>query len=113
MVTVRDPRKDSDLITKMQTCDQYQTHRERRTNQQPTLTFSYAVLPIEMEYQMMKAYESKNTSVDQAKQMMRSQLGGYTRSLNLDDGPPETLPRLPSNPDGTIDVPLYNDPKTH
>lgn len=112
MVTVRDPRNDEKIMTEMKG-DMYPARGNQETGQQPSLTNSYAVLPVEMEYGMMKAFAAKKIPHDKALTMMRSHFGGYTRSLNLKDGPSETLPRLPANQDGTIDVPLYSDLKTH
>ncbi|MGR9107302.1 MAG: di-heme oxidoredictase family protein [Gammaproteobacteria bacterium] len=113
MVTVRDPRNDSQTVAEMTKGGAYQVHRTPPARQQPSLTNSYAVLPVEMEYGMMKEYAEKKIPAAKAEEMIRSHLGGYTRSLNLTDGPPETLPRLPANKDGSIDVPLYSDLKTH
>lgn len=113
MVTVRDPRNDTKIMQAMKPAGGYSVHRAVQTAQAPSLSNSYAVLPVEMEYTMMKQYEANNIPSEKAESMMRSKMSGYTRNLNLEDGPPETLPRLPANADGSINVPLYSDLKTH
>jgi len=40
-------------------------------------------------------------------------IAGFIHNLNDSSGPPETLPRLPQNTEGTVDVPLYSDLKRH
>ena len=48
-----------------------------------------------------------------AVQEFSDKLAGFTHNLNDSSGPPETLPRLPQNAEGTVDVPLYSDLKRH
>lgn len=60
---------------------------------------------------LLKSVEGKTPAEMVAKEILLN-LKGYSRNLNREDGPPETLPRLPHK-NGKIDVPLYSDLKRH
>ncbi len=65
-----------------------------------------SILPVVLLYEQRRAALAAGKS-------QPAGLPGYTRNLNLNDGPAETRPRLPHAEDGSIRVPLFSDLKRH
>ncbi len=124
-VSVRDPRKDQDVQVSMKDEFSFALLTSRKTKQaQVTLTVPYgAVAPAVEKYVVKKGLkeritrEAKVTDPAGFQSMLaeefKNKLAGFTHNLNDTSGPPETLPRLPQNDQGTVDVPLYSDLKRH
>jgi di-heme oxidoreductase (putative peroxidase) len=124
-VSVRDPRKDQDIQVGMKDKFSYALSASRKPKQtQTTLTVPYGeVAPAVEKYAVKKALKERirqqGKVTDPAGfqamlvQEFSDKLAGFTHSLNDSSGPPETLPRLPQNDQGTVDVPLYSDLKRH
>jgi mono/diheme cytochrome c family protein len=114
LVTVRDPRNDVAMMKSMQKMGMQQALAKQEP-QQPSLTVAQAALPVMMEYALLKEAKKKGMSEQAIEKKIQARFGGYTRNLNLDDGPAETLPRLPVSKDkrSKIKVPLYSDLKRH
>lgn len=124
-VSVRDPRKDENVQAGIKDKFAYAfSTAPKQKKSQTTLTVPYgAVAPAVEKYAVKKALkeriqQQKKTTDPEGFQAMLVQefsdkLAGFTHNLNDSSGPPETLPRLPQNAEGTVDVPLYSDLKRH
>ncbi|MGB0911320.1 MAG: di-heme oxidoredictase family protein [Nitrospirales bacterium] len=81
------------------------------------ITSKNSVSPSLEKYLLKKGLKAKklseeNISEDMIAKEIVLNLKGYSRNLNLENGPPETLPRLPHT-NGGVEVPLYSDLKRH
>jgi hypothetical protein len=121
--TIRDPRTDQTMKSKIEKAFPHtvikKEFRELKKNAERFgITSSYSVSPSLEKYLLKKGLKSKKKLLgEQIPEGMVAQeivlsLKGYSRDLNRDDGPAETLPRLP-HADGKVAVPLYSDLKRH
>jgi len=120
--TIRDPRTDEAMVEKVEKALPHaavdtRIKKFRKKTERFGLTTPYSVSPslekylIKKKMKSLKVEDEKPPAEMIAKEIVLN-LKGYSRNLNRDDGPPETLPRLPHTY-GKIDVPLYSDLKRH
>jgi len=124
-VTIRDPRTDQALQAALKNELSFALpSKPTRKQQEPTLTVPYGrMAPVLEKYVINKQAKAKlrqlPPSVDPERldtmlaQEMSVTLEGFTHTLNDGSGPPDTLPRLPTKNNGTVEVPLYSDLKRH
>lgn len=124
-VTIRDPRTDQELqaalVDKLGFALPPTSTRKQK---EPTLTVPYGTMaPVLEKYIVKKQAKAKlrqlSLSVDPEKldtmmaEEMNNRLKGFTHTLNDESGPSDTLPRLSTNSNGRVAVPLYSDLKRH
>ncbi len=120
--TIRDPRNDRGMKDKV---EKHLSHLEskkglNKVKQEPEIfgiTVPYIVAPSISKYLIKKKLKALKLGKDKSLANLSEdetpmKISGFSRNLNRDDGPLETLPRLP-NKNGKINVPLYSDLKRH
>ncbi len=119
---IRDPRTDKAMKDKVEKQFPYsvvikEVKKIEKKEKRFGITVPYSVSPslekyfIKKKMKLLKSIDKKTPAEMVAKEIVLN-LKGFYRSLNRNDGPPETLPRLPHK-NGKIDVPLYSDLKRH
>ncbi len=120
--TIRDPRTDKEMKDKVEKGFPYSMVKKELKKlgekaERFGITVPYSISPslekyfIKKKMKLLKSVEEKISAEMIAKEIVLN-LKGYSRNLNREDGPPETLPRLP-NKHEKINVPLYSDLKRH
>ncbi len=124
-VSVRDPRNDQAVQSAIQSDVSYafSTKGAKSKSSAVGLTVPYGeVAPAIEKLGLKKRFkaqvaENKGLAKEEFNAMLSQEfsgtLAGFVHNLNDSSGPPETLPRLPQNDEGTVDVPLYSDLKRH
>jgi hypothetical protein len=120
--TIRDPRTDKTMKNKVEKhslsfVGKKGLKKAAKNAERFGITVPYSVSPSLEKYLLKKGLKAKKLSTETIPEDMVAKeivlnLKGYSRNLNLEDGPPETLPRLP-HAYGKIAVPLYSDLKRH
>jgi hypothetical protein len=118
--TIRDPRTDATMRGLVERDFPYavvkESFRKAKRKAERFITVPYSVSPTMEKYLIKKRMKLKLGKEEISGEMVAkeivSNLRGFSRNLNRDDGPPETLPRLPHTK-GRIEVPLYSDLKRH
>ncbi len=120
--TVRDPRIDKELSQKVEQFYKPSSKVSKLLSSKSkkrsfALTRRHKVTPSFEKYLFKKSILSKERKEELTNETIALELSkklkGFVRNLNRQDGPPETLPRLPHKKDGRVHVPLYSDLKRH
>ncbi len=120
-VTVRDPRIDEGLAQKVEQFYKPSSKVSKLLSSQSkkrsfALTRRHKVTPSLEKYLFKKSILKKDRKEKLTNETIALELSkklkGFVRNLNRQDGPPETLPRLPHH-HGKVKVPLYSDLKRH
>jgi len=124
-VSIRDPRNDPTVQSTIKSDVSY-AFSEKSSKQERsdiTLTVPYGVVaPAVEKFGVKKRFKEqvkgkkslpKEEFYAMLSQEFSGTIAGFIHNLNDSSGPPETLPRLPQNTEGTVDVPLYSDLKRH
>lgn len=120
--TIRDPRKDKSMKGKVEkhtlsSGEGKEIKIFAKNSEKFGISVPYSVSPSLEKYLIKKGLKAKKLLGETIPEDMVAKeivlnLKGYSRNLNREDGPPETLPRLPHE-NGKIAVPLYSDLKRH
>lgn len=121
--TIRDPRTDETMLDVVRSEFPYAAARKKLKSKDMLkegyfITVPYSVSPTMEKYVVKKHMKSvralkEDITPEEIANQIVAKLRGYTRNLNRRDGPPETLPRLPHEANGSVPVPLYSDLKRH